>query len=405
MPKILQINSHYNKGGAGKIVSYLHKELLNNGYESVVIYGRDLVVNDKYVYKIGTNFSNKIDGIKTRLFGKPGFNSSRCTRKMIKIIEEEHPDLIHLQGLHGYYLNYKILFKYIKNKNIPCVWTFHDCLAFTAKCGYPYDCKKYLTGCYSCPRLKEYPKSLFLDRTKWLWNTKKQLFTGIDKMIIASPSNWMTNLAKESFFGEKYKCVTVNNGIDTNSTFLYRDYYECRKKHSLPFDKKIVLAVAFNQDDPRKGVKYVIETAQKLPDYYFVIIGCSDENFANLNNVRCLKFTNNQVELAEYYSAADVFLLPSLAENYATTAIESLSCGTPIVGFNVGGIPEQAYDIYGKTVEVGDSQSFIFAVKEVANKSFANIDLKLKISTFVRNRNSMENMFKKYIELYMELLK
>lgn len=404
--KVLQINSHYNSGGAGKIVAYLHHELLNSGFESVVIYGRGEQVTEPNVYRIGSDFSNKVDGIITRLVGSAGFQSWGPTKQAIEIIEREKPDILHLHGLHGYYLNYRILFEYINKTEIPCVWTFHDCLAFTGKCGYPYDCKKYISGCNHCKLLKDYPTTYGFDLTKSMWNKKKKLFTGGGKKIIVSPSKWMTSMAKSSFFG-KYECLTINNGIDVGEIFQYRDKNECRLRLGLPMNKPIALAVAFGQENPRKGVKYIIQAAQDMPEIKFVIIGCKIEQAERLSrfkNIITKEFTTNQLELAYYYSGADIFLIPSLAENYATTVIESLACGTPVVGFNVGGIPEQAYGICGTTVEACNQELFNREIFKWAKTAPITAENRYKISRIASERNSMGYMFQQYLTIYRSLL-
>lgn len=402
--KVLQINSHYNVGGAGKIVAYLHHELQKSGTDSVVIYGRGSDVKEKSVYKIGNGLTNYFDVLITRVIGSAGFQSWSATRHAIDIINKEKPDILHLHGLHGYYLNYSLLFNYINKKRIPCVWTFHDCLAFTAKCGYTYECTKYIKGCNHCSLLKDYPATFGFDLTKNLWRKKKQLFTKTDNKIIVSPSEWMTNLAKTSFFG-KYECITINNGIDTDITFKYRDQKECREELGFKTNSKIALGVAFGQENPRKGVRYIIQAAQKLPNITFILIGWDNKtgsDISYLNNVVVKKFTNNQEELAKYYAAADVFLLPSLAENYATTAIEALASGTPVVGFNVGGIPEQAFGEFGITVEAGDQAAFNAAI--VHQIEHSDKENRMNIAKLIAKRNSMNRMKTEYFKIYDKLM-
>lgn len=404
--KILQINSHYNTGGAGKIVAYLHHELEKNGEDSVVIYGRGDQVNEHNVYRIGSDFSNKLDGIITRVVGSAGFQSRSATKRAIKIIEQEKPDLLHLHGLHGYYLNYTILFNYINSKKIPCVWTFHDCLAFTGKCGYPYECKKYVTGCNHCTLLRDYPVTYGFDLTKQMWKKKKDLFTTSDNKIIVSPSKWMTGMAKSSFF-DKYECITIHNGIDTTNTFKYRDRDQCRSELGFDKDDKIALGVAFGQENPRKGVKYILEAARKMPDIKFILIGWKQDeknDISALKNVYVREFINNQEELAKYYASADVFLLPSLAENYATTSIEAQASGTPVIGFDVGGIPEQANGIFGTTVKIKDQNEFKRKIQEWCDLSHDNTNARRDRSEFVCKHNSMNRMFDDYYMIYNRLL-
>lgn len=404
--KILQINSHYNTGGAGKIVAYLHQELLKNGNDSVVIYGRGKDEKIPNIYRIGNKLNNIVDAFITRVVGCVGFQSYTATKQAIKIIEKEKPSLVHLHVLHGYYLNYRILFDYINAKNIPCVWTFHDCSAFTGKCGYPYECQKYISGCNHCSRLRDYPTTYGLDLTSSMWKKKKKLFTGSRKKIIVSPSQWMTAMAKSSYFNE-YECVTIHNGIDTKNTFFFRSLKECRQELGISVKAKVALGVAYGQENPRKGVKYIIQAARDLPEVQFILIGwknSKENDISEVKNIKVKKFIKNQEELAKYYACADVFLLPSLAENYATTAIEAQASGTPVVGFEVGGITEQANGILGDTVPVGNQKAFERKILEWCDRIKHNDSERKQRSDIVHDHNSMSKMFENYQNIYKILL-
>lgn len=405
--RIFQINSHYDQSGAGKIVACIHRQLKKHGHNSMVAYGRGKITNEEGVYRIGSRIGVVVEGFATRVIGINGFTSWNATKKLVMEIDKFSPDIIHLHGLHGYYLNFKILFDYINRKNIPCVWTFHDCHAFSGNCGYHYECDKWKTGCYKCQHLRDYPTSYLFDYTKWMWNQKKKLFTRTDNKIIVSPSEWMTNDAKKSFFS-KYECITINNGIDTGKIFYNRGKSQSRKKHGYNIDDKIVLGIAFGFNDHRKGAKYIIEMARYLKEegVKVILIGWNKKNdnlIEDLPNVYTLEFTNNQHELAEYYSLADVFVLPSLAENYATVALESLACGTPVVGFNVGGTPEQLANGRGIVVEKAEQKQFNEAVMKILNKK-SSIKSSEDIVKYINHNNSIVAMTTKYEQVYNRLL-
>jgi len=406
--KILQINSHYDQSGAGKIVACIHRELKKMGHDSMVAYGRGKETSDEDVIKIGSKIEVAFEGLVTRYAGINGFTSWNATRDLVKRIKDFRPDIIHLHGLHGYYLNSEILFDYINKSNIPCVWTFHDCHAFSGNCGYHYECDKWINGCFKCEHLKEYPTSHFFDFTESMWGKKKDLFTKTKNKIVVSPSNWMTNDAKKSYFG-KYECITINNGIDTERVFYPRDKSECREKHGFAFDDKIVLGIAFGFADPRKGVKHIVQMSRDLEkeNIKFILIGWNNKNdylIKNLTNVVTIPVTNNQDELAEYYSLSDVFVLPSLAENYATVVIESLACGLPVVGFDVGGVPEQLAKGRGITVNVGNQEELNAAVSNILNGT-SHLASKDEIINYTQNNNSISTMVEKYIDTYDKVCK
>jgi glycosyltransferase involved in cell wall biosynthesis len=403
--KILFINSHFKKGGSGKIISYLHSRLRENKIDSYVIYGRDKSTNDYNTFKIGNKLSNYIDGFFTRVFGYVGVFNIIPTLLIIRKIRKIQPDIIHLNVLHGYFLNINILFDFLLKYDHPIIWTFHDCHAFTGKCAYPFSCSKFISGCYKCELLRDYPKSLIFDNTSKMWKNKQLLFTKFNDLTIISPSEWMSSMAKKSFFN-KYNIFTINNGINTE-VFKYRNKKLTRNKIGLNENAKIALSVAFGQDNPRKGVKYVLQAALDLPNVLFIIIGWKKtNNFTKTKypNVIVKNFITNQEELALYYSSADVFLLPSLAENYATTAIEALCSGTPVVGFNVGGIPEQVHSFLGATVKSGDQNEFTNKIRYYTENNYVDDKLYQTISKYSTSNNSIDNMFKKHLDLYLKVL-
>lgn len=404
---IVQINSHYNQSGAGKIVKELHKYYEINGQNTHVFYGRGKTTTHNNVMKLSNTIGVYTHVAKARILGLNGYSSKLSTRKIVDKLEAIKPDIIHLHGLHGYYLNFKILFDFINKFNIPVVWTFHDCHAFTGNCGYHYDCDKYITQCEKCPYLKDYPKTMFFDRTKLMFSDKKELFTYTDNKIIVSPSEWMTSDAKKSFFG-KYKCVTINNGINNKDIFYPRDYLKTREKYGFLENDKVVLGIAFGFDDPRKGVKYLVQMAKDLSQYNIkvILIGLThnqSKTFDHLNNIISIPFTNNQDELAEYYSLSDIFILPSIAENYATVVLEAFACGTNVIGFNVGGVGEQLADRRGIVVEMGNQLALNNAVLDVFDNKI-ELRSSQELVEYINENNSVETMAKKYLEIYKNLL-
>lgn len=408
--KILQINSHYDQGGAARIVACIHRQLLAEGIDSYVVYGRGQKAQEKNVYRFDAQWEVYLSAFFSRFVGLNGWWNRRATRRLITYIEKVQPDVIHMHALHGYYLNFYLLFKYINEHNIPCVWTFHDCHAFVGNCGYFFDCEKWQTGCGKCPHLKNYPTSQFFDFTHYMWENKKEWFAQGGRKVIVTPSDWLTAEARKSFFG-KYPCVTIHNGIDVTNTFYPRNVEECRKKYGYSIEDKLVLGIAVGYRDPRKGAKYILQMAKDLEnEAKIVLIGWNRENDSmldGLTNVIPLFSTQNTEKLAEYYSMADVFVLPSLAENYATTALESMACGTPVVGFDVGGISEQLTDRKGIAVKTGDQAAFTEAVRQALDsvkKQDGRLLKGAELAEIIRKENSVERMITEYRKIYRQLL-
>lgn len=403
--KVLQINSHYDQGGAARIVATLHRQLLKSGIESYVAYGRGEIAQEEKVYRFGNNLGAYTSALCSRISGWNGCFNRRATKKLIKLIRQIQPDIIHMHVLHGYYLHVPMLFHYINKNNIPCVWTFHDCHAFVGNCGYFFDCRSWESGCGNCPYLRNYPVSRWFDHTGEMWQQKKELFTKNTNKLLVTPSKWLKEEVAKSFFKD-FECVTIANGIDTEQTFYPRNKAECRKKYGYTDHEKLVLGVAAGYRDERKGAEYILQLAKDLEkEAKVILIGWNHEKnhmLKGLNNVVALKNTKDKELLAEYYSMADVFVIPSLAENYATTSLEAMACGTPVVGFDVGGIGEQVAEGKGKVVPVGNREAFAEAVREVMNQSEGILSGE-QLAATVGLDNSAERMAQQYEELYLRL--
>lgn len=289
--------------------------------------------------------------------GMNGCFSYFATLRLIHKIGKFSPDLIHLHNLHGWYINLPMLFSYIKQQSIPVIWTLHDCWAFTGQCPHftMAGCEKWKTGCHHCPQYRLYPQSI-LDRTKTMYTRKKKWFTGVPNMTIVTPSQWLASLVKQSFLQE-YPIKVINNGIDL-SIFKSTES-DFRDKYSL-HGKFIVLGVSFEWGK-RKGLDVFIELAAKLDERFQIVLIGTDDKVDELlpNNIISIHRTHNQRELAEIYTAADVFANPTREDNYPTVNMEAIACGTPVITFNTGGSPECIDSSCGVVVECNDNEALM----------------------------------------------
>ena len=365
MPTLLQINVVVNTGSTGRIAEELGQIAMANGWQSYIAYGRNERPSQSKLIKIGTDLDLKWHGLQTRLFDRHGLASYQATLKLIEKIKELNPDIIHLHNLHGYYLNIYVLYKYLSKTSIPIVWTLHDCWSFTGHCTY-FDfigCEKWKTECYNCPQKNEYPKSLFIDRSKKNFQLKKLLFNSVKRMTIIPVSQWLGNIVHQSFL-KTYPIQVINNGIDTE---IFKPTLDARirKKYKLA-GKFIILGVTSTWDN-RKGLADFKELSKRIDSNSIIIlVGLSLIQIKNLpTNMIGILRTENTQELAEFYSTANVFLNPTWEDNFPTTNLESLACGTPVVTYKTGGSIESISPETGFIVEKGDIEGLINVINTI----------------------------------------
>lgn len=348
--KIVQINTFPYKA-TGSIMMGIHEMLLENGFDSYVVWGRGRDSENKREIVIKDNIGTKFHGVFTRLTDRTGFASWRATRKLISELEMIKPDIIHLHNIHGYYLNIEMLFTYIKKKNIKVVWTLHDCWSMTGHCAY-FDmigCEKWKAGCKKCEQKNTYPASKVLDSSEWNWEKKRELFNGLNLSIV-TPCEWLKSIVQKSYLSE-YPVRVIYNGIDINK---FRPNYraEVKRKYS-PDNKPLVLGVASEWTE-RKGLSDFINLSRNNTDIKFVVVGLTQDQLKGLpEGMTGICRTNNVDELIALYSVADVFFNPTYEDNYPTTNLEALACGTPVVTYDTGGSPEsieQAFKICGMRI-------------------------------------------------------
>lgn len=391
--KVLQINSVCGVGSTGKIAVDLYKVLEEEGHECIIAYGRgDAPVGVKSI-RIGKNIDNYFHVAKTRVLDKHGFGSQRATEEFIKFIEDYNPDVIHLHNIHGYYINIEILFNYLGKINKKIVWTLHDCWAFTGHCSH-FDyikCNKWQESCGNCVQKYEYPKSFFKDNSEWNYNKKKDLFTRPKNMTIVTPSKWLKSLTEKSFLN-KYDIKVINNGIDV-SVFKFCES-NFRKKHEIE-DKIVVLGVTSNWITT-KGLDTFVQLSKKLSgNYKVVVVGVTEKQKEALPaNIIAITKTTNSTELAKIYSAADVFVNATLEDNYPTTNLEAIACGTPIITYDTGGSGESVFNKCGEITTERNIDSLLECIRKI------KLNNKLRVDSYVLGKIDKRNKFKEYIDIY-----
>ena len=488
--KILMINVVCGIRSTGRICTDLAIALKKRGHTVKIAYGRESVPKEyeRFAVRIGTDYDVRMHGIEARVLDRCGFGSKKTTQNFISWIREYNPDIIHLHNLHGYYINIEILFDYLRICKKKIIWTLHDCWAFTGHCSY-FDlvkCEKWIEGCYNCPNINEYPKSI-IDFSKRNWERKNKLLTCIPNLTIVTPSKWLADLVKKSFL-RKYQVFVINNGIDVSKFYPlrndFREYYGIQnkfiifaevdvynKEDAISYyielakeleknkacvtiimiaDKKLLMKnlpsniLALNTTNSFKEEEYIRSSANMIinhvecnvndlatniceeikekelderlhidisdivtsSDGYWkskkklgligckiiisvaavwdkrkgltdvimihdkvkakvIIVGINDKKKRNVpKDIMAVMRTNNVEELRRLYGLADVFLNPTYEDNFPTTNIEALCCGTPVITYNTGGSAESIGKC-GCAVKKGDTNALIKAIDNI----------------------------------------
>lgn len=390
---ILQINTTYNIGSTGRIVAGLERVIVESGHQSYVAYGYGASVDTNH-YKIISQFDSYKHNVSSRLTDSQGLHSDSKTKKLIRYIESISPDIIHLHNLHGNYLNYRILFEFLKNFRGKIVWTLHDCWPFTGHCAYfdLVDCDKWINGCRNCPQHSAYPPAI-IDNSKRNYSLKKSLYGALsDKLTIVPVSNWLEGLLRKSFLKHS-QIITIHNGIDLTK---FRPMPDVKNRN------QYVLGVAFPWDR-RKGLSDFIKLRSILSkDIEIILVGLSKKQIANLpEGIRGLEKTSSIQDLCSLYSGALALINPTYEDNFPTVNLEAMACGTPVITYRTGGSPESIIENTGKVVEKGNLIGLNEAINEVHENSDA-FDYQ-SIIKYVHDTFDEKLCFSQYVKLYKSL--
>lgn len=403
MPKLLQVNVVANLGSTGRIAEDIGLTVMSAGWDSYIAYGRSARSSRSHLIKIASKKSIYSHVLITRLFDRHGLASARSTRNLINTIKVIKPDIIHLHNIHGYYINYPIFFKFLLDSNIPIVWTLHDCWAFTGHCAYfsYVSCNKWKTGCSHCEQRNKYPSSILIDHSRKNYIEKNNDFVNIKNMVLVPVSDWLCNLLKQSFL-QNYSMKRIYNGVNTQIFCPQISKNEIQNKYQVKGDF-LILGVA-NIWEQRKGLNDFIRLSELLPENYAIIlVGLSNCQIKNLpSSIVGISRTENAQKLAEIYSAADVFVNPTWEDNFPTTNIEALSCGTPVVTYHTGGSIEAVSPETGLIVSPGDINGLLQAVDSICQngKSYYTVACRQRALSKFR----IEDKYAEYMQLYEKLL-
>lgn len=353
----MTVYAHINTvphGSTGSLMMKEHYDLLKEGHDSYVFWGRGREASTEYEMKFCSDFEVKLDVLQTRLDDRAGFHSTVSTKRLLDRLDSIDPDVVHLHNLHGYYINVQMLFNWLIGHHCRVEWTLHDCWAFTGHCAhFSYvGCQQWKDeGCSKgCPQLDCYPKTYNKTNCSNNYLDKKELFTSIphERMLLICPSMWLANLVRDSFLG-KYRVAVRYNTIDRS---VFRPIASDVKSKIGLAGKTMVLGVA-NPWTERKGLLDFFRLSRDLDNekYGIVLVGLNEVQLKQLPpGIIGIKRTESKEELAAMYSAADIFFNPTYEDNYPTVNLEAEACGTVVITYDTGGCAETIVDPRSKVV-------------------------------------------------------
>ncbi|MFM2195910.1 MAG: hypothetical protein RL092_1510 [Bacteroidota bacterium] len=414
----LEITIEANTGSTGRASEALCDALGNNGWNCIIAYGRTNHQSKHKTYKIGHLPDQLWHGLISRLFDAHGLGSRLATRRLIKFIKASQPSVIHLRNIHGYYIHYPTLFEYLATVKIPVLWTLHDAWSFTGHCSHfaAVGCDKWKTGCGGCPQVKEYPKSIGLDRSAQNYAMKKQYFTQVPTLQLICVSHWLTDKVKQSFFGGKVPIQTIVNGVNTE---IFKPLHDpkaieaIRQKYGITAPK-VILTMA-RPWSRKKGFFDILQLSELLAESHtaaevqVVMVGINNREKRYLpKNVVGIHRTENPSDLCALYNLADVYLNASVEESFGLTTAESLACGTPVIGYDNTGTREillgiEGVDSHDFLSPTGNVQSLFMKIIELLGtedfQNLYNTDFAMVFRAYIQKKYTKKRQLKLYLSL------
>ena len=403
MSTILQINSCANWGSTGRIAEQINQTAQKEGWNAYFAYGDPALACNSTLIRIGNIISRGEALIEARLFDNDGLSSRMATRSLISRIKEISPDIIHIHNLHGYYINYKILFNYCIETNTPVIWTLHDCWSITGHCTHFAldNCLKWKSECNHCQAKRRYPKSLWADSSSRNFLLKKQLLTRIPRLTIVPVSEWLRSIVNDSFLKER-NIQVIPNGIDINVFSPKPETTFLRNKYGI--GERFVILAAGTTWQSYKGISDFYRLRELLSDDYLImLVGLSKKQIMSLpKGIIGIPRTSSQDELANLYSMADCVMSLSRLESFGLTPIEGFACGTPAIVYDNTALTELVTDETGFKVPVGDVLALresVICLNNRGKSSYSDACRRRAVDLYDKNK-----CFKEYVRLYNSVL-
>lgn len=390
MPKLLQINICNAMLSTGKVAEDISKVAIRHGWKPYTAWGRFAKASVSEQFQVGSMLNTYMHYAAHKFFDREGLVSKCATKKLIERIENIKPDIIHLHNIHDHYMNYPLLFEYLAKADTPVVWTQHDCWAFTGGCMYydMLDCEKWKTGCKNCPE----HRAIFADTTEKQYAQKRELLSKIKNLTYVPVSDWLGDALRESHQKER-TIVTIHNGVDIS---LFKPSCD---KHQ---DGKFRIIGVAGVWAKRKGLDDFVKLRTILPsEYEITLVGLSEKQIKMMPvGIKGISRTTNVQELVKLYSESDVYVNPTYSDNFPTTNIEALACGTPVITYKTGGSPEAIDEKTGVVIEQGNVEALANAIKHMKENPLSSEACRKRAEECF----DKDKCFEEYINLYNTLL-
>lgn len=398
--KVLQINAVYGHGSTGTIVRDIEQLCSAKGIECLVASPDPAVRQAKRGYVIGNSIDHKLHAALSRIYGKQAYYSRCATRSLLKYMDREKPDIVHLHNLHSNYIHLNMLLNYLAKRDIITIVTLHDCWFYTGGCFHYANagCYRWLEKCGNCPKQKLDTPAHLKDCSAQILADRRKYLLAIPRLTVTGVSEWIASEARRTFLKDT-KVVTIHNGVDLN--VFKPTPSDFRQRLGLE-GKYVILGPASKWlSDVNKEV---LDKFTKLmhPDEVLLLFGVDVQDTSNLpKNVITYGYTKNREELAQLYTMADVFVNCTREESLSLINIEAQACGTPVVTFDATATPETVDGIYSLSTQVGNPDRLYESVENIRYNNDG--ELSKQVICFASKNYDLYSNYEEYLNLYKSL--
>lgn len=408
--KVLHVHiSDYYRGGGGAIATHrLHVGLRKAGVDSKIMCQTKTLESPHIIQIPKSRRVRKLETWLKKFTSNLGLNDIHIVSSF-KLREHkayQEADIFHLQGIHSGCLNYLALPSLTKDK--PTIFTLHDIWPFTGHCAFSYDCERWQTGCGQCPYPEAYPP-VKRDNTHLEWKLKNWVYSR-SNMTVITLSHKLTEQAKQSMLN-RFPIYQIPNGVDTK-VYEPLDPEQCRSILGIPPGKKVLMVSALYLKQVNKGGDLLLKALQSLPqslksEVVLLTLGQSGDVLARAADVPTvnLGYVAHDRLKALAYSAADLFVFPSRAESFGLVALESMACGTPVVAFAVGGVPDLVRPgVTGYLAEPENAEDLCAGIVQLLEDKILYERMSQQGRTMALEEYTMELQVQQHLDLYHRLL-